>query len=67
MKKLPIGLNSLENIIKDGFLYVDKTKKIYELIEVEDTFFIPPKEILKQKKCQARNFETKKVPGTKFL
>jgi len=31
MKKLPIGLNSLKNIIRDEFLYVDKTKKIYEL------------------------------------
>ncbi len=40
MKKLPIGLNSLKNIIRDGFLYVDKTKKIYELIESGRYFFL---------------------------
>ncbi len=40
MKKLPIGLNSLKNIINDGFLYVDKTKKLYELIEHGRYFFL---------------------------
>jgi len=32
LKKLPIGQSSFERIIKDNELYVDKTKKIYELI-----------------------------------
>ncbi len=40
MKKLPIGLNSLENIINEGFLYVDKTKKIYKLIDSGRYFFL---------------------------
>jgi len=32
LKKLPIGQSSFENIIRDNELYVDKTEKIYELI-----------------------------------
>ncbi len=32
MKRLPIGVSTLENIIQSGALYVDKTKNIYELI-----------------------------------
>ncbi len=40
MKKLPIGLNSLEKIIKGNYLYVDKTKKLYELLEAGQYFFL---------------------------
>ncbi len=40
MKKLPIGLNSLKNIINEGFLYVDKTKKLYELLEHGRYYFL---------------------------
>ncbi len=32
LKTLPIGQSSFENIIKNNNLYVDKTKKIYQLI-----------------------------------
>ena len=40
MKKLPIGLNSLEKIIKGNYLYVDKTKNILKLIDSGDYFFL---------------------------
>ena len=40
MKKLPIGLNSLKNIINEGFLYVDKTEKIFQLIDSGRYFFL---------------------------
>ena len=33
MKELPIGVSSLERIIADDFVYIDKTKAIYELIK----------------------------------
>ncbi len=40
MKKLPIGLNSLEKIIKGNYIYVDKTEKLYELLEAGQYFFL---------------------------
>lgn len=33
MKKLPIGISTLERIIRDNTLYIDKTKIIYNLIQ----------------------------------
>ncbi|MFA5479489.1 MAG: AAA family ATPase [Candidatus Muiribacteriota bacterium] len=33
MKKLPIGISTLEKIINGDFVYVDKTKTAYDLIE----------------------------------
>ena len=32
MKKLPIGIHTFSQIINDGYLYIDKTKEAYELI-----------------------------------
>ena len=32
MKKLPIGIQTFREIIKDGYIYIDKTKEAYELI-----------------------------------
>jgi len=32
MKKLPIGISTFEKIIKENYLYIDKTKEAYELI-----------------------------------
>lgn len=32
-KKLPVGIESFEEIRKDGFYYVDKTNLIKELLE----------------------------------
>ncbi|BBB32966.1 conserved hypothetical protein [Thermotomaculum hydrothermale] len=40
MKKLPIGLNSLEKIIKGNYVYVDKTEKIYQLIDNGSYYFL---------------------------
>ncbi len=40
MKKLPIGLNSLEKIVKENKVYVDKTKYILQLIENGDYYFL---------------------------
>ena len=40
MKKLPIGLQNFERIIKDDFLYVDKTRQIYDLIREGRLYFL---------------------------
>ncbi len=40
MKKLPIGIQTFEEIIKGDYLYVDKTKQIYNIITTGKTFFI---------------------------
>ena len=40
MKKLPIGLNSLQKIISEGYIYVDKTKYLLELIENGNYYFL---------------------------
>ena len=33
LKKLPIGIQSFEQLIREGALYVDKTKNIYEILK----------------------------------
>lgn len=40
MKKLPIGIQSFESIIRDNYIYVDKTEYIYNLINCGKYFFI---------------------------
>ena len=40
MKKLPIGLQNFERIIREDFLYVDKTQQIYELITEGSLYFL---------------------------
>jgi hypothetical protein len=32
-KKLPIGIQSFEQLIREGAVYVDKTKNIYEILK----------------------------------
>jgi len=32
MKKLPIGIQTFRKIIEKDYLYIDKTKEIYELL-----------------------------------
>ncbi len=32
MKKLPIGISTFSQIIKEDYLYIDKTEEAYELI-----------------------------------
>lgn len=40
MKKLPIGIQSFENLIKDNYIYVDKTKYIWELSHTGKVYFL---------------------------
>ena len=40
MRKLPIGIQSFEKMIRDGFLYVDKTEYIYRLVSDGAPYFL---------------------------
>ncbi|MEZ5480489.1 MAG: AAA family ATPase [Thiolinea sp.] len=40
MKKLPVGLSSLEKMIKDDHIYVDKTPLIQQLVETGQYYFL---------------------------
>ena len=40
MKKLPIGLQTFSELIRDNYVYVDKTKIIYELISTGKYYFL---------------------------
>ncbi len=40
MKKLPIGIQSFENIINEGFIYIDKTSKIHTLVTQGKYYFL---------------------------
>ncbi|SEV89902.1 PD-(D/E)XK nuclease superfamily protein [Chitinophaga sp. YR573] len=40
MRKYPIGLQDFGKIRKDGFLYIDKTQLIYDLIESGNYYFL---------------------------
>lgn len=40
MKKLPIGIQTFQKIVKDDALYIDKTKEILTLIEAGSVFFL---------------------------
>jgi len=40
MKKLPIGIQSFKELIEKGFLYIDKTEKIFELIDNSKMYFL---------------------------
>ena len=33
MKKLPVGIHTFSQIINEDYLYIDKTKEAYELID----------------------------------
>ena len=39
MKKLPIGVQSFAKLIQEGYLYVDKTRWIYELLQEGGQYF----------------------------
>ena len=39
-KKLPIGKQNFEEIIKDGFLYVDKTRQVLQLLKGAGLYFM---------------------------
>ncbi len=40
MKKLPIGVSTLREIIEDGYTYVDKTRIVYQLVESGKYYFL---------------------------
>ncbi|MBR1630011.1 MAG: AAA family ATPase [Lachnospiraceae bacterium] len=40
IRKLPIGLQDFEGLIKDGFLYIDKTEYIYNLVSKGKVYFL---------------------------
>ena len=40
MKKLPIGIQSIEEIIEGGYIYVDKTALIFQLIDEGKYYFL---------------------------
>ena len=40
MKKLPIGIQTFEKLITEGYLYIDKTKYIYQLISQGSVYFL---------------------------
>ncbi|MEM9884786.1 MAG: AAA family ATPase [Bacteroidota bacterium] len=39
MKYLPIGIQNFKNIVSEDFVYVDKTKQIYELIKMPRSLY----------------------------
>ncbi len=40
MKKLPIGVSTLREIIEDGYAYVDKTRIVHQLVESGKYYFL---------------------------
>lgn len=39
MKKLPIGIQTFRKMIEEDFLYIDKTKEIYDLISSDSQYY----------------------------
>lgn len=40
MRKLPIGIQSFENIRNDGYVYVDKTEYIWQMVQEGKVYFL---------------------------
>jgi len=40
MRKMPIGIQDFENLIKDGYVYVDKTERIHRLVTQGKYYFL---------------------------
>jgi len=40
MKKLPIGVQDISEILQENYVYIDKTKQIYDLINTGKTYFL---------------------------
>lgn len=38
--KYPIGIQSFETIIKEGYLYIDKTHMVYDLVHNGHVYFL---------------------------
>jgi hypothetical protein len=43
MKRLPIGIQTINKIIEENYLYIDKTKIIYNLMQGEYFFLSRPR------------------------
>ena len=39
-RKLPIGIQTFEKIRKEGYLYVDKTELIWEMVQTSTPYFL---------------------------
>ncbi len=39
-KKLPIGISNLREIIQEGYVYVDKSRYVYELASTGKYYFL---------------------------
>ncbi|MCL1912493.1 MAG: AAA family ATPase [Eubacteriaceae bacterium] len=51
MKKLPIGIQNFRKIKEGGYVYVDKTRYIYNLIDEASYFFCPGQGGLENRFC----------------
>ena len=40
LKKLPVNISDFKNLIEGNYIYVDKTKIIYDLINLGKNYFI---------------------------
>ena len=40
LRKLPIGMQNLENLRSEGFIYIDKTRYIYDLAHYGKAYFL---------------------------
>lgn len=40
MRKLPIGIQTFEEIRKDGYLYVDKTAMVHQIANAGKPYFL---------------------------
>ena len=40
LRKLPIGIQSFEKLIEGGYLYVDKTEYVWNLVNTGETYFL---------------------------
>ena len=40
VRQLPVGIQSFEVLRKDGYLYVDKTAMIYQLVSTSNPYFL---------------------------
>ena len=46
--KYPIGIQSFDQIIEDGYVYVDKTGLIYQLVKRRENLFPEPPSSVRQ-------------------
>ena len=40
LKKLPIGIQGFEGLRKDGYAYVDKTRRVYQMVDSGRYYFL---------------------------